>query len=264
MSSEDSKTLAPPFISFRTFINLLDRLESGGIPQRLDRGYWGVFLAGGVGQQLMHALRFLGLIDGANGEPTPLLESLVPREQRKPALAALLRDRYAPVFDGADLSRTALHHMDEVFRKEYKLAAETQRKAVTFFVHAAQHADIPLSSWITSKLRQPTAAPKGGGRATARRRPSNAAAPSPTVAEPSPPATVPVANPTPQTRVTKTIRSQSGADVTLTISVDWFEVDAEERQALLDLIDQLRTYEQQFVIAPLDGLTAEGDEQESL
>lgn len=175
MATEDNKTATAPYISFRTFLTLLDRLESGGIPQHIDRHYWGSFLAGGVGQQAMVALRFLGLITPETNEPTPALERLVPSAERKAALAEMLRERYSAVWEnGVDPARTTPGHLDGAFGKLYNVEGETRRKAVTFFVHAAKFAELPLSSQITAKSRQRRGSSSPGGRA----RPKGAQAPS--------------------------------------------------------------------------------------
>jgi hypothetical protein len=155
MTNEDTKTAAPPYISFKTFSNLLDRLESEGVPQHIDRHYWGGFLSGGVGQQLMAALKFLGLMHLETNEPTSLLEKLVDNEHRKATLQGLIRDSYGGVWDsGINLERTTPGHLLSAFGKIYGIEGETRRKAVTFFVHAAKLAEIPLSTQITTRTRQ--------------------------------------------------------------------------------------------------------------
>lgn len=160
-----NKSATAPYISFRTFLNLLDRLHGGGIPQHIDRHFWGGFLAGGVGQQVMAALRFLGLIDPVTNEPTPMLERLVAPEQRKAAMAELLRERYSAVWDsGIDPARTTPDHLDAAFSKLYKVDGETRRKAVTFFVHAAKFAELPLSMQVAAKTRQRQAPSTSSGR----------------------------------------------------------------------------------------------------
>src|SRR5215213_8009138 len=109
----DERTATAPYISFRTLLNLLDRLQSGGIPQHIDRHYWGGFLAGTTGQQTMAALRFLGLITPESNEPTATLERLVSPDERKPALKELLRERYAAIWDGGvDPARTTPGHLE--------------------------------------------------------------------------------------------------------------------------------------------------------
>jgi hypothetical protein len=58
---ETSKKHLPPYVSYRTFRNFLERLQQH-IPSRIDRSYWGDFLSGSNGIQLMAALRFLKLM----------------------------------------------------------------------------------------------------------------------------------------------------------------------------------------------------------
>lgn len=169
--ANDAKAATAPYVSFRTFLNLLDKLQSGGIPQHIDRHYWGGFLAGSVGPQVMGALRFLGLINPESNEPTPALERLVAPDTRKVALAELLRERYAAVWEaGIDPSRTTPGYLESTIGKLYKIEGETRRKAVTFFVHAAKFAELPLSSQLMANTRQRRAPststrrgrPKGG------------------------------------------------------------------------------------------------------
>ena len=67
----------PPYTSYRTFRTFIDDLREHGVPSRIDRSVLTRF-SGVVGSQLMHALRFLGLIED-DGRPTPRLRELVTR-----------------------------------------------------------------------------------------------------------------------------------------------------------------------------------------
>lgn len=242
MTSEASAASAPPYVSFRTILNLLERLHEGGIPQRIDRSYWSTFLAGGMGGQLMVALRWLELVDPVMGEPTPMLERLVDPVERKAALAGLLRDRYAAVFQSLDLARTTSGHLDETFRKEYKIGKETLRKAVTFFVYAAQYAELPVSSLITDKTRKPPSSRRGAPRQSNGRRPrqdTNGGAPAqqpPTHHDPPP---VPEG-------VTRAVELRSGGRVWVGYSLNLFELDAGDQAFVLELIGKLREYGQKL------------------
>ena len=51
-----------PYTSYRTFNTFIEDLREHGVPSRIDRSVLPRF-SGVVGGQLMHALRFLGLID---------------------------------------------------------------------------------------------------------------------------------------------------------------------------------------------------------
>src|SRR4030043_2467307 len=76
MVIEKGRKHLPPYVSYRTFYNFIERLQQR-IPSPIDRSYWGDLLSGSTGTQLMAALRFLGLVD-SNGKPTEQLKPLVP------------------------------------------------------------------------------------------------------------------------------------------------------------------------------------------
>ena len=65
----------PPYTSYRTFKTFIEDLHEHGVPSRIDRSVLTRF-SGIVGTQLMHALRFLGLIED-DGRPTERLKGLV-------------------------------------------------------------------------------------------------------------------------------------------------------------------------------------------
>ena len=67
MTIEKGRKHLPPYVSYRTFHNFIERLQQH-MPSRIDRCYWGELLSGSNGTQLMAALRFLNLID-VNGKP---------------------------------------------------------------------------------------------------------------------------------------------------------------------------------------------------
>jgi hypothetical protein len=243
---DNSKAVQPPYASFRTFINFLERLEQG-IPQHIDRHYWGSFLSGATGNILMTSLRFLGLITLDTNEPTDLLERLVDPNQRKEILAQLLRERYAPVLADIDLARGVMGHLEQSFGRHYKLENETRRKAITFLLHAAQYAGIPLSNQLSTKTKPRQA----GGRAGVRRRTATTVADgrrNQTVdgrrgqstvqrGESSAASQRPPGN-------TKTITFARGGSVTVTVAVDWFEIESHEEAFLRDLIAMIRDFEQ--------------------
>ena len=80
MVTERGRKRLPPYISYRTFHNFVERLQQQ-LPARIDRSYWGDMLSGSTGTQLMAALRFLDLID-ENGRPTDRLKPLVNGQRR--------------------------------------------------------------------------------------------------------------------------------------------------------------------------------------
>ena len=152
----------PPYSSFTTVRNLIERMEREGVPSRIDNSYL-VGMAGGTQNQVKHALRSMGLID-EDGRTSPQLAELAKNtESRKVLLGDLLRERYEPLV-ALDESATK-GQLDEALRG-YGLNGATARKAASFFVAAAMYAELPLSPHITPS-RKPSAGPRkatSGGR----------------------------------------------------------------------------------------------------
>src|SRR5688572_22472920 len=55
----------PPYVAYKTFLTLIEDLKSVGVPPRFDRSVLKRF-SGGVGAQLLMALRSLGLMNEQN------------------------------------------------------------------------------------------------------------------------------------------------------------------------------------------------------
>lgn len=209
--SQDS---APaPYVPFRTFMAALEGFERG-LPSQIDRSLWPSY-SGAIRGQLLAALRFFGLIDEGHC-PTPGLRELVARpEARRGCLRALLEKCYQPLM-ALELTRSSPHQFDEAVRSLYGLGGATHRKAVSFFLQAAQYAGIPLSPLLKARTR--TAA-FGHRRAPA------------------------AAAPAPGPGVSKSVELKSGGSVTLTASLDLFSLSAEDRAFVFDLIDRMQQYE---------------------
>jgi hypothetical protein len=114
---------------------------------------------------------------------------------------------------------------------------ETRRKAITFFLHAARQAGIPLSPHFpTTRV--------GSGSATGtrvRKAPKKKSMPQPEdVAQEQA-----VEEPASRTRGhSQTVTLRSGGAVTLSYDVNMFDVDDEDEQFVLQLIKSLRSYRQ--------------------
>jgi hypothetical protein len=144
----------PPYTSYRTFKTFIEDLHEHGVPSRIDRSVLTRF-SGVVGTQLMHALRFLGLIED-DGRPTERLKALVKahgsREWPQQFLE-LLRHEYAPMF-AIDLESATPSHFNEAFRKAFPAADAVVQKCVTFFLYAANDAGVRISGRVL-KGRKP-------------------------------------------------------------------------------------------------------------
>ena len=154
MTIERGRKHLPPYVSYRTFYNFLERLQQH-MPSRIDRSYWGDLLSGSTGTQLMAALRFLNLID-INGKPTELLKPLV--EARGETRTQLLYELTNDAFDFAcqsslDLESATYAQLQEVFHHTFQLTDDVSRKCVKFFIAMASDAGINLSPFITKHTR---------------------------------------------------------------------------------------------------------------
>ncbi len=156
MVKDSGRKRLPPYISYRTFYNFVERLQQG-VPARIDRSYWGETLSGSNGTQLMSALRFLGLIDASSTPSSQLRQLVLARGAlRTEVLRELTSGAFAFLLQGSFDSRTATYaQLEEVFHNTFELTDSVSRKCVKFFVALASDAQIPLSPFITKRVRLP-------------------------------------------------------------------------------------------------------------
>ena len=160
--SEKARSLrTAPYTSYRTFKTFIEDLREHGVPSRIDRSVLTRF-SGAVGGQLMHALRFLGLIDG-EGRPTQRLRELVVAHgeaQWPEKLSQTLEQAYAPMF-AIDLETATPSHFSATFRKAFPAADAVVQKCVTFFLYAAADAGLRVSARILKGRKPRSLAPRG-------------------------------------------------------------------------------------------------------
>jgi hypothetical protein len=200
----------------------MDRMLEEGVPARIDRSYL-TGMSGGTQNQVKAALRSLGLMDD-DGAPTVQLRSVVERPTDRPAIIAeMLRERFPDLVSlGENATRGQL---DEVL-VGYGLSGATARKAASFFVQAAEYANLPLSPHIRSRKRTSgaTSGRRSSGRTTRRQ------------SSTSPDKSPPDGN-------TETLELVSGGVVTLSVSVNLFELSRNDRDFVLGLIDKIKDYD---------------------
>jgi Family of unknown function (DUF5343) len=177
MAEQSEDDFVPPYISFAQLENVLERMRNEGTPARIDRSYLASW-SGSAQAQFLKATASLGLRDD-HGRPTETLKQLVENPDGRPAIiASILQDKYAAALVlGEDATQQQL---EEVFRNYPGISGSTTRKSITFYLHAAKFAGIPVSPFFKSGR----ATPGGGGGS----RPSR----SRTQRRGSPPATVPI------------------------------------------------------------------------
>ena len=253
MTDDKNGRLMPMYVSFSTFTTFLDWLKQMNVtPSKIDRTLWSQKFGGGTGGQLIVGLRFLKLLEGE--EPTDELEALVRAntEERKALLADTLRKAYGPDLI-ADLPRMTPGLLNKAL-DELGTTDATRRKASSFLINAARAADLPIASGIAKK---------------ARNRPSKASAPRSAIKAKRPPADAKESKPTtPPVEMgnTKTVRLGGGGQVTLTVSVDLFELSEQDRAFVLGLVDKMKSYmdAQSRLDETTDGDNAEAPGSQSL
>jgi hypothetical protein len=171
VTTEQGRKHLPPYVSYRTFRNFLDRLQQR-MPARIDRSYWSDILSGSTGTQLMAALRFLGLID-INGKPTEQLKPLVNAhaESRVQLLKNITTQAYGFVLKSSlDLESATYSQLEESFHNSFQLTDDVRRKCIKFFIALSTDAGMSISPFITRRTRN---SPSSSGMKTATRKAVN-------------------------------------------------------------------------------------------
>lgn len=165
----------PPYIAFKTFLTLIEDLHMNGVPQQIDRSILKRF-SGGVGSQLLMALRSLALIDD-QGRPKPSLESLVKAHGKKDEFAVALRPALQagfPFLSGLNLLTVTPSMFADAFKSHTDAKEDVLKKCRRFYLHAAPHADIQLGPRLSGAVPgqssgNPESRTNGGSPVRARR-----------------------------------------------------------------------------------------------
>lgn len=183
----NTTTFFPPYISFSQLENVLERMRNESVPARVDRSYLGSW-SGSAQAQFLKAARSLELLD-EHGRPTDTLKRLVSEPDERPDIVGtLLRAKYPEALAlGQDATQSQL---DEVFRNYSGISGSTTRKAITFYLHAAKFAGIPLSPFFNVGRSS-----SGGGGGTRRAASRRAGASAKIEQTPPPPPMVPTLHP---------------------------------------------------------------------
>ncbi len=161
---EKNRRQLPPYVSYRSFWNFLDRLREA-IPARIDRSYWGDKFSGSTGTQLMSALRYLNLIDDY-AVPTELLHELVNSRdsQRDDVMARIVRNSYPFFLAGTlDFNTATYAQFEDALHSTFQVNSDVSRKCIKFFIDMATDARIPLSPFVVKKTKR-TRSPQAGRR----------------------------------------------------------------------------------------------------
>lgn len=221
--------LVAPYVPFKSFLSALDHLRHGP-PIILDRTVWPTF-SGGLAGQMLAAFRFLDFLS-EDYEVTQLLDQAINPDHRKEALQRALRAAYEDVF-ALDLSRATPKQLSDVLSEQYNVAGSTHKKALTFFLHAAKFADIPLSPAIARKTR--SSAPR-------KRRVNNGPA-RPSEENDTEADSADVHQAPPKKGSARTITLKGGGSATLSFDVDVWSMTPEDQQFVFEMIRKMNEYE---------------------
>jgi hypothetical protein len=226
MEAEKEK-LTAPYVPFKTFMTALDHLKAITIPNKVDRAVFPSH-AGIIQGQLIGAFRFLGLID-EHGKPHSDLALLaVGEKERKAALKDILKKRYSELVS-LDLTRVSPSQFDDAISK-YGVGGTTHQKAKSFFLKAAQYAELPLSPLLTRKTRN-------SGESRRKRSTAAKVVHDPNISRVD---QIPFAQ---NLGTTKKITLHCGGQLTLSVDVNLFDLDGDDRNFVFGLIDQIQIYE---------------------
>lgn len=224
----------PPYMSFQTFWNFIEELAAKPLPPRVDRSLM-TSKSGTDQNNLTMALTSFGLTDDEGKVQSALIDlTSTPADQRQAAFGELLRLYYAAPLAVSEQVGTT-NDLHKAFTDAWPTiaSADTRRKSVTFFLHAARASGIELSPHF------PQGRPGSGGpgiakstKRTPRRRSST-----------DPGAGVETPATTGGGGFTQTVTLKSGGTVTLSYNVNMFAVNDDDEAFVLGLIKKLRGYQ---------------------
>lgn len=238
MPEPSHQGLKPPYMAFQTFWNFIEGLSGHPLPPLIDRSLMGS-KSGTDQANLISTLKTLGLINDQQSV-RPALTALVYAEgdHRSTLLADLLQEHYAEALEVSASNGTSTQ-LEQCFRDNYAVvSAVTLRKSITFFLHAARAAGVPISPHF-KQTRGGQGAPGQPRKRTAKRKSRNGiAAPSSATAPPSPQVDA----------YRLSVNLQTGGTMTLAVNVNPISLRGEDRAFFYDIVDKMADYDQAEVV----------------
>ena len=150
--AETTRYPCPPYATYSAFINFLNKLRDTQVPGRIDPSVFGN-ASGSISYSVIAALKSLKLI-AADGTPVPDFVALVRAsdDDRKPLLNDAMKSAYPTLSGGGfSLANATASQFDEHIRLNYEAKGSTVDKVASFFIAAAQYAEIPISDLIKAR-----------------------------------------------------------------------------------------------------------------
>jgi hypothetical protein len=139
----------PPSLSYKTLTNFLESFQRKDIPSHIDKNVLPASMSGGNQAYLINALKFLELIS-ENNSPQEKFYRLVRTEQsiRISTLREILRSSYGFLLNEIDISTASTQSVADKFKEQGVMDGNNIRKAIVFFLSAAQDAGMEVSPQI--------------------------------------------------------------------------------------------------------------------
>jgi hypothetical protein len=160
-SNGSGARLAPPYFPWNALLSIVQRMATEEPPTRIDKSYLDKH-SGATQTAILSGLRWLDLI-GEDGRLTEAFIRLAEADdaQRKQAIGDLLRSRYGVIVEMGTTNATQ-QELEEAFKAQFDSQGETRRKAVAFYLKAAQYAGVPVSRhWKTPRTTVPRSGTRG-------------------------------------------------------------------------------------------------------
>lgn len=158
----DQKVPMPPYIAFKTLVDVIDRMEREGPPTRVDPTYLESY-AGGYRPTVIGNLQSMGLLE-KTGEPTPVLLGLVAATDdstRKARMAELVHRVYPDVL-ALPPNSTQGEFLDVFTARGAK--GDTRRKAISFFLKACAYSAVEVGQHWKTPSAGPRRTPTANGK----------------------------------------------------------------------------------------------------
>lgn len=233
-TTQTTKGPLPPYIAFKTLVDIVERMEREEPPTRVDPTYLDSY-AGGYRPTVISNLQTLGLLK-KTGEPTETLLALVIADEaeRKNLIAQLLKTQYSDVFVLGTNSTQG--QFLEVFSHR-GAQGDTRRKAVSFFLKGCTYADLATGThWKT-----PPASTSGTKRKATPRRDA---------LEGEKDRADEQKDVQPRGEDVATVRLRSGGTLTLALDGNSLVMPKDDRNFVFSIVDLMQEYEQRADNSP--------------
>lgn len=238
MEMENERKYPAAYLPLSTLLTAFDHLKAISIPNKIESRTFPSMSSQST-SQLLSALKFFDLIED-DGIPQPLLYDLVQKPDERKALIRQLIELYYPDIVEKDFSKITVTELDTALAgKRYNVQGDTRKKAKTFLLKAAQYAGFTVHPLLTKVTRTRS---RAGGRRAGAATNSAASAGANGSADAAPP--TPAPHQDEPTGSQKTIQLRRGGSLTLSYSVNLWDLKGEDRQFVFDLIDKIDAYEE--------------------